>query len=429
MGLELETEVAAAEIAAAEVARGGAPGGSLADLWRNRDFKIVLLGQGATAFGDGVRNTALPLLVLALTGSGVLMGVVGILQTLPDLVFGLFAGAYTDRHDRRLIMLYADLGRGVLTALIPISFWLGLPTMGVILLVTAPINLLRVYWLAAWTAAMPNLVGRAMVGRAASIAEAFFSLAFLIGPAIAGVLVGLIGPAPTLAIDALTFLASVISLLFVRRPLQSRAPGGRHDLLHDVREGLRYVWEQPTLRAIVAFWGAISIVSGPLTVAVIFTLSRDRGLPPEAIGLTLSVFSGGYLVGSLVSSVTARGRLGWVMLAGSALGALAMLGLALSPWPLVLVMAALSGLAEAFVLIAYLTLRTTIPPDDLLGRVGSTARMISVGLMPVGYLAVGILLDAVRGQGTLLTIGVVLVVISLAGTLSPALRSARVPAR
>jgi hypothetical protein len=117
------------------------------------------------------------------------------------------------------------------------------------------------------------------------------------------------------------------------------------------------------------------------------------------------------------------------MLAGSAFGAVALLGLALSAWPLVLVMAAASGLAEALVLISYLTLRTTIPPDHLLGRVGSTARMISVGLMPVGYLAVGILLDAVRGQGTMLAIGGALVLISLAGTLSPALRSARVSAR
>jgi len=77
MGLEFETE-----IAEAQVARGGPATGSVADLWRNRDFKVVLGGQGVSALGDAVSYTALPLLVLALTGSGVLMGVVGILQTL-----------------------------------------------------------------------------------------------------------------------------------------------------------------------------------------------------------------------------------------------------------------------------------------------------------------------------------------------------------
>jgi MFS family permease len=425
MGLELESE-----ITEAEVARATAPtGGSLRELWRNRDFKIILLGQGATAFGDGVRNTALPLLVLALTGSGVLMGVVGVLQTLPDLFLGLVAGVYADRHDRRLIMLYADLGRGVLTALVPIAFWLGLPTIVVILLVTAPINVLRVFWLASWTAVMPNLVGRSLVARAASVAEAAFSLAFLVGPAIAGVLVGLIGPAPTLAVDALTFGASVASLLLIRRPLQSSAAVGRVDLVADVVEGLRYVWGHPTLRAIVGFWGAIQIVSGPLNVAIVFLLAQDRGLPPQAVGLSLSAIGGGYLLGAVVGGAAPRQRLGRVMLGGSALGALAVLGLAVTPWPFFLAPVAVAGLAEAFVLISYLILRTTIPPDELLGRVGSTARTISVGLMPLGFAAAGVLLDAVRGEGTILVMGAVLAIITLGGLLTAPLRGARVPSR
>jgi len=426
MSLELETEIAEAE--AVRVARPA--GGSLRVLWRNRDFRIVLLGQGATAFGDGVRSTALPLLVLALTGSGVLMGVVGILQTLPDLVVGPVAGAYADRRDRRLLMLYADLGRGVLTALIPISFWLGLPTIAVILLVTAPINVLRVFWLAGWTAGMPNLVGRDMVGRAASIAEAFFSLAFLVGPALAGVLVGLIGPAPTLALDAATFFVSALSLVFVRTPLQAHAPSGGHDLARDVLEGLRYVWREPTLRVIIGLWTGFSVAFGPITVALIFLMRQDRGLAPELIGITLSTFAAGYLIGSLLTGVLARGPLGWFMVAGTVLSGAALIGFALATSFIVLVaMAVVSGLAEALVLISYLTLRTTIPPDRLLGRVGSTARMFSVGLTPIGFLVGGVLLDLVRGEATVLAIGVTLVVLGIAGAASRSLRSARVTQR
>jgi len=72
------------------------------------------------------------------------MGVVGVLQMLPDFVFGLLAGAFADRWDRRRMMLYSDIGRAILTALIPLSIPLGIPTMGVILLVTMPISTLRV---------------------------------------------------------------------------------------------------------------------------------------------------------------------------------------------------------------------------------------------------------------------------------------------
>lgn len=135
-------------------------------LARNRDFKVVLLGQGVSSFGDAITNTALPLLVLALTGSGFAMGVVGALSTLPDLLIGLPAGACADRWDQRRMMLVADLGRAAITAAVPITYWLGGPTMAVILLITFPLNVLRVLWLAAYTAAVPGLVGRPQVARA-----------------------------------------------------------------------------------------------------------------------------------------------------------------------------------------------------------------------------------------------------------------------
>ncbi len=90
-----------------------------ASLRKNRDFRIVLVGQGISALGDSVNVTTMPLLVLALTGSGLQMGIVGVLQRLPDLLFGLPAGAYADRWDRRRMMLSADAGRAILTAAWP----------------------------------------------------------------------------------------------------------------------------------------------------------------------------------------------------------------------------------------------------------------------------------------------------------------------
>jgi ENTS family enterobactin (siderophore) exporter len=137
-------------------------------LRENRDFLTVLVGQGISSFGDSITNTAMPLLVLGLTGSGFVMGIVNVLTTLPDLLVGLFAGAYADRWDRRRMMFAADLGRALLTAAVPISVWVGGPTVAVILLVTFPMQVLRVLWLAAYTASVPGLVGRSQVARALS---------------------------------------------------------------------------------------------------------------------------------------------------------------------------------------------------------------------------------------------------------------------
>jgi MFS family permease len=163
-------------------------------LGRNRDFKVLLVSQGISALGDAVSFTALPLLVLALTGSGLAMGFVGALQTLPILVFGLVAGAIADRSDRKRMMFLADLGRCLLTALIPLSVWLGGPTMAVIVLVTVPISILRAFFLASYTASIPTLVGRSQVGDANAIFEAVYTIGFIIGPAIAGILATTIGP-------------------------------------------------------------------------------------------------------------------------------------------------------------------------------------------------------------------------------------------
>src|SRR5207249_11431794 len=106
------------------------------------------------------------------------------------------------------MMLYADIGRAALTALIPLSMLLGLPTIGVILLVTFPISTLRGVFMAAYTGAVPNLVGREQIGPANSFMEAAFSFGFIIGPAAVGLLAALHGHGPPLAVAAASLLGS-----------------------------------------------------------------------------------------------------------------------------------------------------------------------------------------------------------------------------
>jgi len=394
-------------------------------LWQNRDFKIVLFGQGISAFGDAITFTALPLLVVFLTGSGVAMGTVGVLQTLPDLILGLPAGALADRWDRRRMMLWSDVGRALLTALIPLSYLVGLPTMGVILLVTAPINALRVVFLAAYTAAVPNLAGPGQVGRANGYSEAIFSLSFIVGPAIAGVLVGIIGAGPTLAIDALSFLVSASSLSLVRRPLQGQRTRIQTHIVEQILEGLRYIRGQKTLRTVIAFWGLVSVIAAPLVPAVIFFLTVDRHLPSGVVGFILSGYGVGYLLGAILAGRFSRGRLGIFMLGANVGSSLFLALFALAGSEVIQAIAALgAGVTGALVLISYITLRATIPPDELLGRVGSTARTISLGLSPIGLFTGGVLLDLIGGARTMLLISAaslgVTAIFAMSGTMRAA---------
>lgn len=395
------------------------------DLRRNREFLIVLAGQTVSVFGDAVTSTALPLLIVALTGSGFVMGIVGVLQRLPDLILGLPAGAWADRWDRRRMIIWADLGRAVLTALIPVSIAAGWDAVVVVLIVTLPINCLRVLFLAAWTAVMPSIVGQRQVGRASGYAEAVFNLSFIAGPAIAGIMVSVIGTGPTLVLDALTFCVSAGSLMLIRRPLRAERSGPPPRLVEDIREGLRYMIGQPVLRVSVTFWSVVAVVTAPIATAAIFLLAEDRHQSAEVVGLVLSAYGVGSLVGALVATRLSHMRLGRLMLVANAGTAIAIGCFAVTSDPALQgLFAVLAGVAGSLVFVPYLTLRSTIPPDHLMGRVGSTARTISVGLAPIGTLTVGVLLDLFGGEATLLVMALVVAAASLVFAGSRVLREA-----
>src|SRR5262245_18641596 len=377
----------------------------------NRDFKVLLSSQAISALGDAVSFTALPLLVLALTGSGVAMGLVATAQTLPDFVFGTLAGAMADRSDRKRMMFLADSGRAILTAMIPLSVELGGPTMAVILLVAAPSAILRSFFLAGYTASIPALVGRSQVGRANSIFEAIYSLGFIVGPAIAGLLAATIGPGPTLAIDAVSFGISALGLALVRTDLRAPVDRARPPILTAIREGIDYIVASPTLRTIILFWSVFAILISPLVNALAVRLTRDLDQPSSTLGLMLAVYGVGTVAGSLISArIINVVRPGLVMLIGGFVTGLALVVVAIEDQiPILLAAALTAGVAQSMMLVTYITLRTAFSPDEFLGRIGSTARTISLGLQPIGLLVGGVLIDAIGGSATIAIMGVAVV--------------------
>jgi MFS family permease len=398
-----------------------------ARLWRNGSFLVVFLGQGVSNVGDAVRATALPLLVLQLTGSGLAMGVVGMLQALPGLVVGPPAGAIADRWDRRRVMFAADCGRALLTALIPLSLWLRIPTMPVVYAVAFPVGVLAALFSAGYIAAVPTLVGREQYGRATSYFEALESLAWMIGPGVAGLLATRIGPGPVLLLDAVSFALSALSLTLVRRPLQmgERAPTQYivRDMLTDMREGLRFIATHRALRAGVGLWVSARCVVAPLVVAITYAITVDRRLGPSAVGFALSAYAAGSLVGTLLGGRMDRWRPGPLMLLANTGTALALVLLAVSPNVAVALAAALLfGVFEGMMLVVYLTFRAALTPDALMGRVGATASSLSLGLQSLGMFAGGALLQVAGGAATLAAMGALVLAISLAfATVTPLL--------
>jgi MFS family permease len=395
-------------------------------LRRNRDFWTLLVSQGVSAAGDAVNATALPLLVLALTGSGLAMGIVGAINTGADFLMATFAGAMADRGDRKRMMFGADLGRAFFTALIPLSDLVHGPTMGVILIVSAPLAILRGFFRAGYLASMPNLVGRSQLARGNGILETGISTSFIVGPAIAGFLVTVIGPGPTLAVDAASFAISSLGLFLIRRDLKAPSDRRPSRMIDDIREAIVFVARHPVLRTMILLFATTSAVLMPVGAAMTFRIVRDLGQSPGAFGLTLTGLGVGTLIGSLFATRLGPGTnvarvlvLTTLLMGGSLIGAAAVGWL-----PGLIAVAALSGAGEAAFAVVYVSVRAANSPDELVGRIASTARVTALGLMPVGSLIGGILIDTVRGTGTLVVLGASLCFLALVFSQVRALRAA-----
>jgi MFS family permease len=398
------TEHAALAVDAVPIATPADPSASLL---RDRSYLAVLAGQGISAMGDAVTFIAMPLFVLVLTGSGVMMGIVGILETVPDFLFGLPAGALADRSDRRRILIATDLGRAFLTALIPLSVLLGLPTMTVILIVVGPINVLRVFFAAALNASVPALAGRDRLSAGSGYLEAVSGFAYVLGPAIAGILIGVVGPGPTLIIDAASFAVSAVFVLFVRRSLVPPREGVGGRLGGEMIEGIRFAWRHAVLRPAIGFVATFNLATAAFVPAFTFFVMRERGADAGQLGFMLSIWAVGTIVGALLATRANSGRVGLRMLTGGGLFGicLALAGASSSA----VVFGGLGfvvGAAYSTVAVAYVTIRAANTPDALLGRVVSVARMATVGVQPLGMLAGGLLIDSIGGGPTLVAMGV-----------------------
>jgi predicted MFS family arabinose efflux permease len=326
------------------------------------------------------------------------------------------------------MMLGADLGRAILTGLIPIAALLHGPTFVVVLLVAAPMGVLRALFRAGYIASVPAIAGRPQLARANAAFEVVSSTAFIAGPAIAGFLASTIGPGPTLAIDAASFAVSALGLFLIARPL--RAPSDRPParIVDDIREGIGFIVRDPLIRSVVALFAAATMVITALVTALAFRITIDLRLSPAVLGIVLTANGVGNLGGALIASRIGPRTSAAVVLLGSILAwGAALIGIAfVTEVPALLVLAGLTGVAETLLAVTYVTLRTAYSPDRLLGRIGSTARVVSLGLQPIGLLVAGVLIDATSGTTTIAIMGIALILLALAFLSVRALRNATI---
>jgi len=269
---------------------------------RDPDFARFWAAESISAVGSQFTAVALPLLaVLTLGASPMAVGVLTAAAGLPHLIFGLFAGAWVDRLRRRPIMIATDVGRAVLLAVIPAAAWFGVLSIELLVVVAFLAESLTVFFDIAYLAYVPTLVPRAQLVEANSKLQASASGAQVVGPALGGTLVRVLGAPFAILFDATTFLASAWFLFRIRTVEPDLARSEGLNVFQEVTQGLGILWRDRRLRALALASGVMNLGGFLFLSVYVLYLTRTLGLGPGAVGLVFALGGVGALAGSLVA--------------------------------------------------------------------------------------------------------------------------------
>jgi MFS family permease len=221
---------------------------------------LLWAGQAVSSFGSQITQLTFPLLVLAITRSPAQAGIVAALRALPYALLSLPAGALVDRWDRKRLMIVCDIGRALALGSIPLALLLGRLTvvqLGVVSLIEGALFL---FFSLAESACLPQVVAKEQLSDALAQNQVTDASAQLLGPSLGGALYSLGMVVPFLT-DTISYLASVASLAFIRKPFQEERAQEQGRLRQEIVEGVTWLWRQGILRFVALLTGGLMVCS------------------------------------------------------------------------------------------------------------------------------------------------------------------------
>ena len=424
-------------------------------LLKERNFRLLWLGEAISLIGDQFYLIALPWLVLQLTGDAFAMGSVLAVASLPRALFILLGGVLTDRFSPRAVMLNSNLFRMVLVALLTVLILAGQIQLWMLYIFAFVFGLADAFFYPASAAIVPQLVEKEQLQAGNALIHGTSQLSLFAGPVLAGLLIGILGSegisiplmgtehassvisaenTPNMkgiglsfGFDSLTFCVSAISLWFmsVKKPIK-KSKNTSKAVWNSIGAGLSGMWHDPTLRALFFIIAAINLLfNGPVMVGVPF-LADLRFDGAISFGLITSAFGGGSLLGTLLAGTLphpAPRRFGPLLLAIiSLLGiGLALLGIIWST-TLAALISFVTGTANGYVIVLFVTWLQARTPEAMQGRMMSLLLFASLGLVPVSMAFSGVLIE-MNAQALFVGAGSLLTLIMLLSAFNPAVRA------
>lgn len=382
-------------------------------LLKDRNIRWLYAGQLISQIGEGVSKVALLWFVYNLTESALKMTLVGVLQTVPPLVFGPFAGVLLDRMSKRTAMIVIDLMRTSLLILIPVFYALGRLSLPWLYALVFLIAMFSMAFGPALNAALPRLVKKDQLVGINALMQSAFPIGQLMGPALGGILIAAIGAQNALYVNAGAFLVSALMKIPVKIPHIERAghrQGAWVQAVKDFRDGLRFMFVKQRLLLLLMVIASI-FSFGSQGFVYLLPMIGDQILHVGSVGLgwLWSSLSIGILLATVLLVVIKSHEMcrRMLLLAGaSAVGGGAALVLLL-PWPLFVaaLLIAVIGISAGLItplVSASLQERT---PKELLARVFGTFNTGTMGFAMLGMTVLGWASDRFGASVSLITIG------------------------
>lgn len=377
---------------------------------RHRNFRLFWFGQMISLIGTWMQNIGQDWLVLKLTNSAFLLGVVSALQFLPMLFLSLFAGVVIDRFTKRKILIFTQtslmvtaLALATLTALNIINYW-------EILVLATIVGFINTIDNPARQSFIIDLVGKEDLMNAISLNSSIFNAARIIGPGIAGVLIGLLGYALCFYLNALSFIAVITGLILIDvKVSKSRAMLKREDVISDIKEGLLYIKNTPIIFATILMMAVLSTFAINFNVLVPVFAKNILNQNSTGYGFLMSSMGVGALIGALIlASLSKKGaKPFYLILGGVGLCVFQILIGFQSYYWLTTILLALSG----FSMITFsASANTTVQLNSsnrFRGRVMSVYSLVFGGVTPIGALYAGSLAEKVGAHMTFIISGII----------------------
>ena len=370
--------------------------GATARALRHRNYRLFFMGQLVSLVGTWMQIVAQSWLIYRLTGSAELLGLMGFASQGPVLLLASVGGVIADRYDRHRILLATQTASMVLAFALAGLALAGVVRVWEVYCLAALLGTANAFDIPARQSFVVEMVGRDDLSNAIALNSSIFNGARLVGPAIAGALIAVVGEGWCFAVNGLSFLAVIAGLLAMRHQVVPRQPGDG-SVVSQVRQGMGFVAGHAPIRTLILLVGVSSLMGMSYTVLMPIFADRILGGGPTALGTLMSASGLGALAAALM--LAGRGRaqgLGhWVARGSIGFGcALILFGMSRWFWSSAVLLTC-AGFAFMSQMAASNTLVQTMVPDEYRGRTMALYSMMFMGMGPLGALLAGSLAERI----------------------------------